>query len=122
MIVFLVLMEITDSTLIAPGVSLATFSGLMLLAAKAYKEARGIDLETEKRLRVKAEEREAAAEGANSVRAAQAAKRIKTLEDKLDELRVGHEHELLEERGKNYQLRRLLRENGVKIPEELGPS
>jgi hypothetical protein len=120
-VIAFLLMEITDSTLIAPGVSLATFSGLMLLAARAYKEARGIDLETEKRLRIKAEEREAAAEGASSTKLDALTRRVKSLEDKIDELRIGHEEELLEERGKNYQLRRLLRENGITIPEELGP-
>jgi TolA-binding protein len=116
------LMELTDSTLIAPGLSLATFSGLLLLAAKAYKEARQIDVEGEKKRRQEAEARESAAGSTHSSKLEALAERVRSLEDKIDEMRVDHETALLDERGKNFQLRRLLRENGVEIPEELGPS
>lgn len=122
MIVFLVLMEITDSTLIAPGVGLATFSGLMLAAAKAYKEARHIDVEGERKRRQEAEAREAATGATNSTKLDELSSRIRALEEKIDQMRIAHETALLDERGKNFQLRKLLRENGVKIPEELGPS
>lgn len=117
-----ILMEISDSTLIAPGLSLATFSGLLLLAAKAYKEARQIDVEGEKNRRVAAEAREKAAGESTATELEKLVTRVKSLEDKIDDMRTQHETELLEERGKNFHLRRLLRENGVAIPEELGPA
>lgn len=116
------LMELSDSTLIAPGLSLATFSGLLLLAAKAYKEARQIDVEGEKNRRVAAEAREKAAGETTAGELEKLSRRVKSLEETIDGLRIQHETELLEERGKNFQLRKLLRENGVPIPEELGPA
>lgn len=117
----MMLMELTDSTLIAPGLSLATFSGLLLLAAKAYKEARQIDVEGEKKRRQEAEAREASAGTSHSSKLDALAERVRSLEGKIDQMRVDHETALLDERGKNFQLRKLLRENGVEIPEELRP-
>ena len=116
------LMELSDSTLIAPGLSLATFSGLLLLAAKAYKEARQIDVEGEKNRRVAAEARERTASENTATELEKLGRRVKSLEDKIDEMRDQHETELLDERGKNFALRKLLRENGIPIPEELGPA
>ena len=127
------LMELTDSTLVAPGISLATFGGLTLLAVRAYKEARQIDVEGERKRRIESEAREKTTSETNTAELHKLITRVKSLEDKIDELRtdkietiermrIQHESELLDERGKNYQLRRLLRENGVEIPEELGPA
>lgn len=118
----MLLMELSDSTLIAPGLSLATFSGLLLLAAKAYKEARQIDVEGEKNRRVAAEAREKAGAETTATELEKLSTRVKSLEEKIDGMRVQHETELLEERGKNFALRKLLRENGIPIPEELGPA
>jgi uncharacterized protein YlxW (UPF0749 family) len=115
------LLEISDSTLIAPGLSLATFSGLLLLAAKAYKEARNIDVEGERRRRMAAEAREQESGASHSTKLDALAERVKSLETKIDQMRTEHETALLDERGRNFQLRKLLRENGIPIPEELGP-
>jgi hypothetical protein len=115
-------LEISDSTLIAPGLSLATFSGLLLLAARAYKEARNIDVEGERKRRMAAEAREQESGVSHSTRLDELARRVRSLEDTINGLRIQHETELLDERGKNFQLRRLLRENGIPIPEELGPA
>lgn len=114
-------MELTDSTLVAPGISLATFGGLALLAVRAYKESRQIDVEGERKRRIEAEEREKT-HGINTTSKLDAlAERVRSLEGTIEALRVQHETDLLDERGKNFQLRKLLRENGVPIPEELGP-
>lgn len=128
-----IVMELTDSTLIAPGVSLGAFAGLLALAAREYRAARREDVEGERGRRVAAESREKASGESFGGELEKLATRVKSLEDKIDEMRadkidtvermrVEHEMELLAERGKNFHLRKLLRENGVDIPEELGPS
>lgn len=117
----LLLMEVTDSTFIAPGLSLSAFAGLMLLAVRAYKESRQIDVEGERKRRIEAEAREKAAGESTASELEKLGRRVKSLEDKIDDMRAQHETELLDERGKNFQLRKLLRENGIAFPEELGP-
>jgi TolA-binding protein len=128
----MMLLEITDSTLVAPGVSLGAFAGLLALAAREYRNARREDVENERSRRIAAEAREKESGESNSVKLDELSKRVRSLESKIDdmrtenddrinEMRVTHETELLEERGKNFGLRKLLRENGVTIPEELGP-
>ena len=117
-----VLMELTDSTLVAPGLSLGAVAGLIALAAREYKAARQIDVEGEKKRRQEAEAREKAAGESTATELAKLSGRVKSLEDMIGDLRTEHETALLEERGKNFHLRKLLRENGVEIPEELGPS
>lgn len=127
------LMEITDSTFVAPGISLATFAGLLAAGAKFYKEARQIDLEGERNRRVAAEAREKEAGVTTEQRMTELTRRVKSLEGKIDELRksnedkieqlrADHEKELLAERFKNFRLRQMLTDRGVEIPEELGPS
>lgn len=134
------LMEVTDSTFVAPGISLATFAGLLALAAKSYKEARQIDVEGEKNRRVAAEAREKTASESTASELEKLSLRIKSLEDKIDAMRVDHDNTVSElraqhertldaerrknelERAKNYDLRTLLRDNGVTYPEELGPT
>jgi uncharacterized protein YlxW (UPF0749 family) len=129
----MLLMEVTDSTFVAPGISLATFAGLLALAAKSYKEARQIDVEGEKNRRIAAEAREKEAGESTEQKMTELTRRVKSLETKIDELResnerkieqlrVDHERELLSERLKSYRLRQLLTDHGVEIPEELGPS
>lgn len=118
----LLLMEVTDSTFVAPGISLATFAGLLALAAKSYKEARQIDVEGEKNRRIAAEAREKEAGASTDQKMTELSRRVKSLENKIDELRNDHEKELLAERFKSYRLRSLLADHGVEIPEELGPS
>lgn len=129
----MLLMEVTDSTFVAPGISLATFAGLLALAAKSYKEMRQIDLEGEKSRRIAAEAREKEAGLTTDQKMTELTRRVKSLEGKIDELResnehkieqlrVDHERELLTERTKSYRLRALLADHGVDIPEELGPS
>ena len=117
----LLLMEISDSTFIAPGVSLGAFAALLAAGAKFYKEARQIDVEGETRRRVAAEAREAESGKSTAQKVDELSTRVKSLETKIDQLRVNHEAELLEERSKNFKLRALLADNGVHIPEELGP-
>lgn len=117
-----VLMELTDSTLVAPGISLATFSGLMLLAARTYKDARNIDVQGERDRRIKAEERERETGASTASKLEALSQRVKSLEGKIDEMRAEHEQALLNERGKNFQLRAILRDNGIQYPPELGPS
>lgn len=129
----LLLMEVTDSTFVAPGISLATFAGLLALAAKSYKEARQIDVEGEKNRRIAAEAREQESGKTTEQRMTELSKRVRSLEDKIDDLRrsneqkieqlrTDHERELLTERTKSFRLRTLLADHGVDIPEELGPS
>lgn len=116
------LMEVTDSTFVAPGISLATFAGLLLMAARSYKEARQIDVEGEKNRRIAAEAREKEAGVSTAARITELSGRVESLEGKIDQLRVDHEQELLAERFKNFRLRQLLSDNGVHYPEELGPT
>jgi uncharacterized protein YlxW (UPF0749 family) len=129
----LLLMEVTDSTFVAPGISLATFAGLLALAAKSYKEARQIDVEGEKNRRIAAEAREHESGKTTEQKMTELTKRVRSLEDKIDDLRrsneqkieqlrTDHERELLSERTKSFKLRTLLADHGVDIPEELGPS
>lgn len=129
----LLLMEVTDSTFVAPGISLATFAGLLALAAKSYKEARQIDVEGEKNRRIAAEAREQESGKTTEQKMTELTRRVRSLEDKIDDLRrsneqkieqlrTDHERELLSERTKSFKLRTLLADHGVDIPEELGPS
>jgi uncharacterized protein YlxW (UPF0749 family) len=131
--VITLLMEVTDSTFVAPGISLATFAGLLALAAKSYKEARQIDVEGERDRRLKAEAREKESGQSTDQRMTELTTRVRSLETKIDELResneqkieqlrVDHERELLAERYKSFKLRAMLTDHGVEIPEELGPS
>lgn len=129
----LLLMEVTDSTFVAPGISLATFAGLLALAAKSYKEARQIDVEGEKNRRIAAEAREHESGKTTEQKMTELSNRVRSLETKIDELResnerkieqlrVDHERELLAERLKSFKLRAMLTDRGAEIPEELGPS
>lgn len=116
------LMEITDSTLVAPGLSLGAVAGLVALAAREYRAARREDVEGERKRRIEAEAREKASGETTASELEKLSKRVKSLEETINGLRIQHETELLEERGKNFHLRKLLRENGIPIPEELGPA
>lgn len=127
------LLEISDSTFVAPGLSLSAFAGLLALAAREYKAARQIDVEGEKSRRMAAEAREQESGKTTEQKMTELTKRVKSLEDKIDELKVSneekieqlrndHERELLTERTKNFHLRMMLTDHGVEIPEELGPS
>lgn len=118
----LMVMELTDSTLIAPGLSLGAVAGLLALAAREYRAARREDVEGERKRRIEAEEREKASGETTNTKLEALSQRVKSLEGTIEALRVQHETDLLDERGKNYALRKLLRENGVLIPEELGPA
>jgi len=115
------LMEITDSTFVAPGLSLSAFAGLLALAAREYKAARQIDVEGEKERRAAAEAREKEAGTSTATRVKELGDKISKLEKAIEQLRIDHERELLEERSKNFKLRLLLSDHGVEIPEELGP-
>lgn len=114
-------MELTDSTLVAPGLSLGAVAGLLALAAREYRAARREDVEGERRRRIEAEAREKNTDETTNSKLEALSQRVKSLEGTIDALRVQHENDLLNERGKNFALRKLLRENGVPIPEELGP-
>lgn len=125
-------MELTDSTLVAPGLSLGAVAGLLALAAREYRAARREDVEGERKRRIEAEEREKTSGASTNSKIDALSTRVKSLEGKIDEmrsehleqieaLRVQYETDLLDERGKNFALRKLLRDNGVPIPEELGP-
>lgn len=127
------LMEITDSTFVAPGLSLSAFAGLLALAAREYKAARQIDVEGERNRRVAAEAREQESGKTTEQKMTELTNRVRSLETKIDELResnehkieqlrIDHERELLAERFKSYRLRTMLADHGVEIPEELGPS
>lgn len=116
------LMEVTDSTFVAPGISLATFAGLLALAAKSYKEARQIDVEGERNRRIAAEAREQESGKTTEQKMTELTNRVKSLEGKIDDLRDSHEKELLAERFKNFRLRQLAIDHGAVIPEELGPA
>jgi hypothetical protein len=115
------LMEVTNNSLVAPSAALSAGAGLVALAAREYRAARREDVEGERKRRIEAESREKAAGETTATELEKLIRRVKSLEDKIDEMRNEHETELLEERGKNFALRKLLRENGIPIPEELGP-
>lgn len=117
----MLLMEITDSTFVAPGVSLATFAGLMAAGAKWYKEARQIDVEGERNRRIAAEAREKESGTATSAQVRELMKKVDSLEEAIENLRTEHERDLLAERGKNFSLRMMLKDHGIDIPKELGP-
>lgn len=134
------LMEISDSTFVAPGAALVAFATGIGAGAKFYKEARQIDVEGEKSRRIAAEAREKAAGESTADELEKLSRRIKSLEDKIDGMHVDHDNTVSEmraahqtaieaerrknelERAKSYQLRTLLRDHGVEIPEELGPT
>jgi TolA-binding protein len=120
-VIALILMEISDSTFVAPGLSLSAFAGLLALAAREYKAARLIDVEGEKERRAAAEAREKEAGTSTAARVRELSEKISSLEETVEKLRIDHERELLGERGKNFRLRLLLKDNGIEIPEELGP-
>ena len=147
MIAYLMALEVTDSTLIAPGGMLLTAAGLFALGMKTYKEARGIDLETAKRNEAAAKERVKETEGDLQAKLRPLTERIKALEDEIrmmreenaEEIRKMREEstadreahdadmeklrdQLLTERGKNFKLRQILNDNGLSTPEGLGPS
>lgn len=113
--------EATGSTYVGPGAMLLAALGLLAAAAKFYKEARQIDAEGEKNRRIAAETREKESSTSTAARVKELSDKVDSLEDKIDQLRIDHERELLAERGKNFQLRKMLTDRGVEIPEELGP-
>lgn len=117
-----ILMEITDSTFVAPGLSLSAFAGLLALAAREYKSARQIDVEGERNRRVAAETREQQSDTVNAVQIEELTKKINDLEKVINQLRADREKDLLQEREKNFRLRKLLTDHGVPYPEELGPT
>jgi hypothetical protein len=104
-----------DSDLLAPGGMVLTAAGLLALAANTFKQGRNIDVESERTKRVTAEAEAKAV-------MAPLMERISALEGEVHQLRTLNERKLLEEHGKNYQLRKLLRDNGITYPEELGPA
>ena len=113
--------SVTDSTYTAPGAMLLAALGLLAAAAKFYKEARNIDVEGERNRRVAAEAREKESGESTAAKVDELKKRIDSLERTIEQLRAEQEERLLAERGKNFKLRVLLRDNGIEIPEELGP-
>lgn len=118
----LLLMELSDSTFVAPGLSLSAFAGGLALAAREYRAARREDVENERKRRIEAEAREEQSGKSTAQKVDELTKRVKSLEGKIDQMNVAHEERLLHERGKNYKLRALLADHGVEIPEELGPT
>lgn len=116
------LMEITDSTFVAPGLSLSAFAGLLAVAAREYRAARREDVEGERKRRIEAETREEESGKTTGQKMTELTTRVKSLEDAINELRDSHEKELLAERSKNFKLRKMLTDRGVEIPEELGPT
>ena len=114
--------SVTDSTYVGPGAMLLAALGLLAAAAKFYKEARQIDAEGEKKRRIEAEAREKQTGDVTALRVKELSDKVDALEDKIDQLRIDHEQELLVERRKNYKLRTMLTDRGIEIPEELGPT
>jgi TolA-binding protein len=121
-VIIQMLMEISDSTFVAPGAALVAFATGIGAGAKFYKEARQIDVEGEKNRRIAAEAREKQAGESTAAKVDELTKQVKTLQEQVEQLRVDHEARLLDERGKNFQLRQLLKDNGIAFPKELGPS
>lgn len=124
---------VTDSTYAGPGAVVIAGLALMAAAAKYYKDARYADVERERNRRIEAETREKESSESTAQKVDDLRKQVNQLERKIDQmrsenderidsLRVEHEERLLRERDKNFQLRKLLKDNGVPIPEELGPS
>lgn len=114
--------SVTGSTYAGPGAMiLAAIAGLAA-AARYYRLARAEDVERERKRRIEAEAREEESGQSMAAKVEELRKQINSLEEQIRELRTQSELRVLELIGKNYSLRSLLRENGIPIPEELGPS
>lgn len=141
------LLAVSDSELLAPGGMLVTAAGLFALGMRTYKESRNIDVEGEKARRLAAEEREKATESGLHAKLQPLRDEIAALKVEIQELRAERAREIQEmraeqgrdranhdvdmdrlrdqylaERRKAFLLRQVLDDNGLPIPEGLGPS
>jgi TolA-binding protein len=114
--------SVTNTPYAGPGAMvLAGIAGLAA-AARYYMLARREAVEYERKRRVEAETREEASGQSMSAKVDDLKKQIDSLEKQIKEMRTQSELRALELIGKNFSLRELLREHGIAIPEELGPS
>jgi len=132
----LLTLAVSDSELLAPGGMLVTAAGLFALGMRTYKESRTIDVEGEKNRRIAAEEREKATETSLQEKLRPLKDEIAALKLEIQEMRAdqardraNHDADIdrlrdqyLAERRKAFLLRQVLDDNGLPIPEGLGPS
>lgn len=136
MIGLLIVMAATDSELVVPGGMILTAASLFALGMRTYKESRNIDVAGERTRRIAAEEREKATEGGLQAKLQPLKDEIAELKREIQEMRreqtqrqEAHDTEMEELRGrlrsewdKNFRLRKIISDNGLPIPEGLGPS
>jgi TolA-binding protein len=135
-VIVYVIMAAADSELVVPGGMILTAASLFALGMRTYKESRNIDVAGERTRRIAAEEREKATEGGlqaklqplkdeiaelkaeiQAMRREQAADREQHDKD-MDRLR----DQLVQERAKVFAFRTYFTDNGLPIPEGLGPA
>lgn len=139
-------MAATESQLFVPGGMILTAASLFALGMRTYKESRNIDVAGERTRRIAAEEREKATEGGlqaklqplkdeitelkhqiQEMRREQAEDRTRH-DEELEKIRSRHDTELermrdnwVQERAKVFAFRAYFTDNGLPIPEGLGP-
>lgn len=130
------LMAATDSELVVPGGMILTAASLFALGMRTYKESRNIDVAGERTRRIAAEEREKATEGGLQAKLqplkdeiAELKREIQAMRQEQNQRQESHDTEMEELRGrlrgewdKNFRLRKIISDNGLPIPEGLGPS
>lgn len=136
MIEFLIVMAAADSELVVPGGMILTAASLFALGMRTYKESRNIDVGGERTRRIAAEERERATEAGLQAKLQPLKDEIAELKREIQEMRAeqalrqdSHDREteelrerLRSEWDKNFRLRKIISDNGLPIPEGLGPS
>lgn len=113
---------VASSPYAGPGAMILAGIAGLAAAARYYRLARAEDVERERNRRIEAEAREEKSGASMSSKMDEMKAQINKLEQQIQELRTQNELRVLELIGKNFSLRELLRENGIAIPEELGPS
>jgi predicted RNase H-like nuclease (RuvC/YqgF family) len=125
------------TSLLTPGAMILTAAGLFAAGMREYRTTRQSDVAGEKARRLEAEAREKTTEAGLTSKVEALTTQIRQLEAKMEEIRDAqetrinalqrdHDDEIETRRNrelnlsnKNFALRQLLSDNGVKIPEEL---
>jgi predicted nucleic acid-binding Zn-ribbon protein len=135
MIAILTAMEVTDSSVIAPGGILVTIAGLFALGMNSYKQARGIDLASAREQLAASKERVKEAEGDLQVKLqpmkdeiAGLKQEIKSLRSEWNEDRDRHDAEtrtlraeVLVRDAAIFKFQQYFVDHGLPIPEGLEP-
>lgn len=127
----------TGTSLLTPGAMILTAAGLFAAGMREYRTTRQSDIAGEKKRREDAEAREETTKSTLTSKVEELTRQIQQMETKLDQLQEtqqerintlqrSHDQDIEERRArelnlsnKNFALRQLLSDNGVKVPEEL---